>query len=56
MKDNCSNKFGNLDFYSDKMFISKKFLNEHHLKLTYQRRSVANLDSKHKYWSRCIGY
>ena len=56
MKYNYPNKFGNLNFYSDEMFISKRFLTEHHLKLTYQRQSISNLDSKHKYWSRCIGY
>ncbi len=44
------------NFYSDEMFISKKYLMENHLKLTYQRRSIANLDLKHKDWSKNIGY
>lgn len=45
-----------LKFYSDEMVITKKFLDEHHLKLTYQRQLISNLDSKHKYWSKYIGY
>ena len=45
-----------LDFYSDQMVVTKKFLNENHLKLTYQRQLISNLDSKHKDWSRNIGY
>jgi hypothetical protein len=51
-------KFRNeyLDFYSDEMIVTKKVLNENHLKLTYQRQLISNLDSKHKDWSRNIGY
>ena len=45
-----------LDFYSDEMIVTKKFLIENHLKLTYQRQLISNLDSKHKDWSRNIGY
>ena len=45
-----------LNFYSDKMIVTKKYLIEHHLKLTYQRQLISNLDSKHKDWSRNIGY
>ena len=45
-----------INFYSDDMFISKNLLIEHHLKLTYQKQKLSNLDSKHKYWSKCIGY
>ncbi len=45
-----------LNFYSDKMIVTKKFLTEHHLKLTYQRQLISNLDSKHKDWSRNIGF
>ena len=45
-----------LNFYSDEMIVTKKFLNENHLKLTYQRQLISNLDSKHKDWSRNIGY
>ena len=49
-RDDC------LDFYSDEMIVTKKFLIENHLKLTYQRQLISNLDSKHKDWSRNIGY
>ena len=41
-----------LKFYSDDMFITKEFLIEHYLKLTYQRQLISNLDSKHKEWSK----
>ena len=44
----------NLKFYSDEMFVTKEFLVEHHLKLTYQRHLISNLDSKHKEWSKCL--
>ena len=43
-----------IKFYSDKMTVTKKYLIEHHLKLTYQRQLISNLDSKHKEWSRII--
>ena len=55
MKFNNSNTNDNTNFYSDEMFVSKRFLIEHHLKLTYQRQLISNLDSKHKYWSQFIG-
>ena len=45
----------NINFYSDEMFITKSYLTENHLKLTYQRQLISNLDSKHKYWSQHIG-
>ena len=45
-----------LNFYSDEMIITKSSLNENHLKLTYQRQLISNLDSKHKDWSKHIGY
>ena len=44
--------YQNLNFYSDEMFVTKEFLKEHHLKLTYQRQLISNLDSKHKEWSK----
>ena len=44
------------NFYSEDMFITKKSLLENYLKLTYQRQSISNLDSKHKDWSKHIGY
>ena len=44
------------NFYSDEMFITKKYLNENHLKLTYQRHLISNLELKHKEWSKYFGY
>ncbi len=52
-KNNSAKKFV---FYSDEMFITKNFFEANHLKLIYQRQLIANLDSKHKDWSRYIGY
>lgn len=45
-----------LNFYSDEMFLTKKILVENHLKLTYQRQLISNLDSKHKEWSKYAGF
>ena len=56
MKNNEKNIKSRLNFYSDKMIITKNYLNENHLKLTYQRQLISNLDSKHKDWSKHIGY
>ena len=39
-------------FYSEKMFLSKKDLNHHHLKLTYQKQLISNLELKHKQWAK----
>ena len=44
-----------LSFYSEEMFVSKRYLVEHHLKLTYQRQSITDLDLKHKEWSKHFG-
>jgi len=41
-----------LNFYSDEMFVTKEYFTENHLKLTYQRQLISNLDSKHKEWSK----
>ncbi len=49
-------KSKNLQFYSNDMFISKRNLIEHQLKLTYQKKLISNLDAKHKDWSRNIGF
>ena len=38
------------NFYSNEMFITKEYLTRNHLKLTYQRQLIANLNSKHKEW------
>ena len=54
IKKRFSEKY--LNFYSDEMIVTKKFLIEHQLKLTYQRHLISNLDLKHKDWSRNIGY
>ena len=39
-------------FYSEKMFLSKKDLNHHHLKFTYQKQLISNLELKHKQWAK----
>ena len=49
-------EYASSNFYSEKMFISKKFLNQNHLKLTYQRQFITNLDAKHKDWSKNLDY
>ena len=41
-------------FFSKEMVITKKSLNEHQLKLTYQKRLISDLDYKHKEWSKSI--
>ena len=56
MDINKNDKVNSLNFYSKEMIISKKSLVEHHLKLTYQRQLISNLDLKHKNWSKHIGY
>ena len=56
MKIEENNTFESSNFYSERMFITKKYLIENQLKLTYQRQLISNLDSKHKYWSKHIGY
>ena len=48
------NKSEYLDFYSENMYISKKFLLENHLKLTYQKQLISDLDIKHKEWSKFV--
>ena len=45
-----------LNFYSDEMFITRRALVQNQLKLIYQRELISNLDSKHKDWSKHIGY
>ena len=41
-------------FFSKEMIITKKSLNENHLKVTYQKQRISDLDSKHKEWSKSI--
>ena len=42
------------DFFSKEIIITKKTLNENHLKFTYQKQLIADLDYKHKEWSKSI--
>ena len=41
-----------LNFYSNDMTVAKDQLAHNHLKLTYQRDSVADLEQKHKQWGQ----
>ena len=41
-------------FFSKDMIITKKSLNENQLKFTYQKQLIADLDYKHKEWSKSI--
>ena len=41
-----------LSFYSDEMFVTKRDLLENHLRFTYQRNLISNLEKKHKDWSK----
>ena len=45
---------GTPDFFSKEMIITKKSLNENHLKFTYQKQLISDLDNKHKEWSKSI--
>ena len=57
LKNNIQNKkHTDKEFYSDNMFIPKTYLFENHLKLTYQRQLISNLDSKHKEWSKYLDF
>ena len=49
-------KDNNPYFYSNEICITKKYLIQHQLKLTYQRHSISNLDLKHKEWSKFEGH
>ena len=41
-------------FFSKRMIITKKSLNENLLKFTYQKQLISDLDYKHKEWSKSI--
>ena len=43
-----------LNFYSKDMVVAKDQLAHNHLKLTYQRDSVTDLEQKHKEWAKKI--
>ena len=45
-------KVEQLNFYSNDMTVEKGQLAHNHLKLTYQRNSVTDLDQKHKEWAQ----
>ena len=40
------------DFFSKEMILTKKSLNEKHLKYIYQKQLISDLDFKHKEWSK----
>ena len=42
------------DFFSNEMIITKKSLNQHQLKFTYQKQLISDLDCKHKEWSKSL--
>ena len=41
-----------LNFFSKDMTVAKDQLAHNHLKLTYQRDSVTDLEQKHKAWAQ----
>ena len=41
-----------LNFYSNDMTLTKDQLVHNHLKLTYQKNLVSDLDQKHKTWAK----
>ncbi len=41
-----------LNFFSNDMTVAKDQLAQNHLKLTYQRDSVTDLEQKHKKWAQ----
>ena len=52
---NINKKIGSCNtpnFFSKEMIITKKTLNEHQLKYTYQKQLISDLDFKHKEWSK----
>ena len=46
--------FNTSNFYSNEMIITKRSLNENQLKYTYQKQLIADLDYKHKEWSKFV--
>ena len=51
MKNKKSLKVETLNFYSNNMAVAKDQLAHNHLKLTYQRNLVTDLEQKHKEWA-----
>ena len=52
MENKKENKVERLNFYSNDMTVAKDQLAQNHLKLTYQRNLVSDLDQKHKTWAK----
>ena len=52
LKNNKVIKVETLKFYSNDMTVAKDQLQHNQLKLTFQRRSVMDLDQKHKAWAQ----
>ena len=52
LKNKKVSKVESLNFYSNDMAVAKDQLAHNHLKLSYQRDSVADLDQKHKEWAQ----
>lgn len=50
--DKKLSKVKSLNFYSDNMTVTKDQLAHNHLKLTYQRNLITDLDEKHKAWGQ----
>ena len=52
MKNKKAIKVEPLNFFSNDMTVAKDQLAHNHLKLTYQRNSVTDLEQKHKEWAQ----
>ena len=52
LENKTVNKVKPLKFYSNDMTVAKDQLAHNQLKLTFQRRSVMDLDQKHKAWAQ----
>ena len=52
MKNKKVIKVEPLNFFSNDMTVAKDQLAHNHLKLTYQRNSVTDLEQKHKKWAQ----
>ncbi len=52
MENKNEKKVERLNFYSKDMTVAKDQLAQNHLKLTYQRNLVSDLEQKHKTWAK----
>ena len=41
-------------FFSNSEIVNKKFFNQNLQKLTFQRKSIKDIEKKHKEWSKII--